>query len=244
MNLKLFLRTIITYIGIFIYFLIYIIPCFIIALLPAQYRYNNKLFYKLLDRFFKGVIKSTILNLDLVGKENIINPSIIVANHQSSFDIPLVGSLLDGYPHIWLVMSYYLSSPVLGFFIKRMFIPVDQSKSNLSASSLIRVINVLRYSNKSFVIFPEGGRFLDGKIHKFYSGFAIVAKKTNLPVIPVYIVNNGKIYPPYSFFIYNYPIKLVVGKPFYFSDDDNIDDFTKKVEDWFIKQNNIQLKQG
>jgi 1-acyl-sn-glycerol-3-phosphate acyltransferase len=118
-----------------------------------------------------------------------------------------------------------------------MFVPVDQSSKRSSSSSILRIIHILKNNQKSFIIFPEGGRFIDGNIHKFYDGFAIVAQKTGLPVIPVYIANNRKIYPPYTFYIYNYPIKLIIGKAQYFQKDDTIETFKERIYKWFIKEN-------
>lgn len=180
----------------------------------------------------------SFLPVKVIGKENIpAGPVVFVANHQSALDIPVMGSLCNGVPHVWLVMAYYINTPVLGFFIKRMFVSVDQENPTKAARSLIQVLRFVKEKNRHFIIFPEGGRYIDGKIHDFFQGFAIIAKKTERPVVPVYMPNNGKIYPPGSFLIHNYTLKIVIGRPFEYEQDDTDETFTEKVRSWFLQQN-------
>ena len=49
---------------------------------------------------------ATFLPIHVEGKENLIEqPAIIIANHQSSLDIPVIGALFDHHPHVWLFFS-------------------------------------------------------------------------------------------------------------------------------------------
>lgn len=230
-----FIKTLISYFLIGIACLICMPPCLVIACLPAKYRYDNRLFFFIADVFYKMVVYSTLNKVTIVGKQNLPkDSSIFVANHQSAFDIPLLGSLCNGYPHVWLVMSYYLKSPVIGFFISRMFIPVDQSDPSKAARSLIRVYRFVNEKKRHLLIFPEGGRYPD--LNKFFEGFAIVARKTGKAVIPVYMPNNGKIFPPHSFLIHSYPVIALVGEPFYVGSEETDSAFVARVRDWFLEQ--------
>ena len=121
-------KTLLSYTIIGIAACFFVPPCLVIACLPARYRYDNRVFFFLTDRFYKIVIAATFNKYIVEGKEHLpTEPAIFVANHQSSLDIPVLGSLCNGYPHVWLVLELYLQTPILGFFIKRMFIAVDQS---------------------------------------------------------------------------------------------------------------------
>lgn len=237
MKIKIFLRTIISYFLSFILCLLLVPPCLVILFLPKKFRYNNKTFFYLLNIFYKGIVYLTFMPLKIVGKSNIPNEFVIfAANHQSAFDIPVLGSITDGAPHIWLVLEYYIKKPILGFFIKRMFVPVDQESSAKAARSLITILKFLKDKRSHLLIFPEGGRYTDGKIHDFFKGFAVIAQKTGLPVVPVYMPNNYKIYPPHSFLIYYNQIDVIIGKPIIYTEDDTPETFSKKVRDWFIEQ--------
>ena len=181
----------------------------------------------------------------ITGRKNLpTEPAIFAANHQSAFDIPVVGSLCNGYPHVWLVLAYYVDTPILGFFIKRMFVPIERDEPVKAAGSLRKVIKFIQNQKRHLIIFPEGTRVTNHKIGKFYEGFALVAKRTGRPVIPVFMPNNADIYPPDSFYIYSYPyiqnatVEVIIGKPFYIKDDETGAEFVERVHTWFVNQNN------
>lgn len=230
-----FLKTLICYFLIGIACLICIPPCMLIASLPARYRYDNKIFFSFADIFYKAVVRCLLNRVEIRGKQHIPKePAIFVASHQSSLDIFLLGSLLDGYPHVWLVWDYYINTPILGFFIRQMFVAVDPTNPAKAARSLIQIFRFISGKNRHLLIFPEGGRFNDGTIHPFFEGFAIVARKTARPVIPVLMPNNGKIFPPHSFLIYTYPVMAIIGEPFYVKKDESDAEFTARVRQWFV----------
>ena len=236
MKIFIFFRTLLSYTLFLIVVPFFIVPCFLIACLPERYRYDNRLFFFLLYWFYRSVIFFTFNPLYIEGEKNIqgVTPAIFVANHQSSFDVPVMGMLSRGASHVWLVLEYYVNTPVLGFFIRRMFVPVDRASQVKAARSLIKLIELLQEHKRNLIIFPEGGRYTDGTVHPFFKGFAVIAKKTGFPVIPVYLPYNGKIYPPYSFLIYRYPIKVIIGRPFIYEEEDTDESFKEKVYSWFI----------
>lgn len=244
MSIIAILRNIISYICLLIMSIICIPPAMAIAFLPAKYRYDNKFFFGIIDLYFKSILFFSFLPKKIIGQENINHnePLIFIANHQSAFDIPVVGSLLNGYSHIWLVLEYYLRKPILGFFVRRMFVPVDRASSTKATGSLLKLIRLVANHKRHLIIFPEGARYADGKVHKFFEGFAIIAKKTERKVIPVYMPNNYKIYPPKTFFINYYPIIIVIGKPMLIGPEETTEQFTQRVQNWYLEQE--QLKEN
>lgn len=238
MKTFIFIRTLISYFLFLLATPFVMVPALIIAALPTRYRFYTRLFFILEYWLYKVALHFTFNSLCICGKENIPRDTgvIFVANHQSAMDIPVVGLICGPQPHIWLALEYYVNTPILGFFIKRMFVPVNRESKTKAAQSLIQILRLLKEKRQHLIIFPEGARFTDGKIHEFFKGFAVIAKKTGLPVVPIYMPNNGKIYPPYSFLIHKYPIIAHIGKPFYFSDSDTEETFTQQVQEWFVKE--------
>lgn len=231
------LRTIIAYFIIMVLSLICFLPFIITLALPAKYRYNNKLFFLFGDFFYKGVVRSLSLPINIEGKENLPNqPAILIANHQSSLDIPILGSLCNGHSHIWLILAYYANHPIIGIIVRRMNITVDRDNSVKSVRSLISLIRFLEKYSSHLLMFPEGKRYQDGKIHKFYEGFALIASKTKRPVIPVFMANNYKIFPPNSKMVHYAPIKVIIGPEFLFLPNDTYTSFMTRVQEWFFEQ--------
>lgn len=230
------IRTLISRLLIVILSIISAVPAFIFMMLPDRWRYNNPLYYHFVSFFYWIGLKCIFVPITYKGLEHVPEkPAVIVGNHQSSLDIPLIGSLVDAHPHIWLATVDLLKSPLLGFVLRRMAALIDMSSPQAGMRSLVNAIKLIN-TDKHAIIFPEGGRFLDGKVHPFYGGFVILAKKTDRPVVPVYIRNVQKVYPPENFWIYWYPIEVIVGAPFHYSDTDTDETFKQKVFDWFVQQ--------
>lgn len=241
----LLMRTLLAYSIIGVVSLVFILPCFLIACLPARWRLDNRLFFRLLDWFYKSVFFASFRPVQRIGPENLPQTAaIFVGNHQSALDIPVMGSLCNGFPQVWLVLAYYVDAPVLGFFIRRMFIPVDSAHAGKAARSLLQVYRFIKDHQRHLMIFPEGARFTDGEIHKFFEGFAVLAKKTGRPVVPVFMPNNRFIYPPGSFYIYPGSIKIIIGEPFLYQEGETDEQFTSRVRDWFISTNERERYQG
>lgn len=235
-----FLRTL------FLYFLASFVVLFVgvpllllLLIMPAHVCYDNSFLFSLFDLLYKGIIGCLILPVRVKGKKNIsCDPAIFVANHQSALDIPLLGSVLDGYPHIWYALAYYSRLPIIGLFIRRIGVPIDRDNLTSAARSLINGIKLFQGQKRHIMIFPEGGRFNDGKVHDFLRGFAIIARKTGRPVVPVFMPYNGLVYPPGSFLVYKHELLVIIGSKFLYQEDDTDESFTQRVYAWFKEQNN------
>ncbi len=232
----LFLRSILAYLVIGLAIGIAILPCFFIACLPARWRYDNRVYYWFSNLLYKACVFSMSSSITIKGKENIPKePAIFVANHESALDMPVFGSILDGAPHVWLFYVRYAKIPVVGFIFRRMNVVIDPSGLRKLVGSLEKTVDIVKDKKSNIMIFPEGGRFNDGQVHNFFYGFAILAKDTKRPVVPVMLYNLGNIYPPGTFLIRNYPIEIVIGKPFIFKSEESDQDFVQRVHAWFLE---------
>jgi len=231
------LHTLISYLLIAFFGILFFIPSLIFLLIPARWRYESSLWYVFLYCAYRIILFCTLLPIKFIGKRNIPKePAIIVANHQSSLDIPLVGSLLNTFPHVWLAKKELFSEPLYGWIISRISVPIDVETPQKAMRSLVRALTLVRDKKMHAIIFPEGGRYIDGKIHDFFSGFVILAKKTGRPVVPVCIFNACTAYPPGAFLARWCPIKVVVGKPMHLEENESDEAFKDRVHAWFIEQ--------
>jgi len=213
------------------------IPFLIILMLPKRWLLDSKLFYKFTHFFYWIVLRLTFLPIRYVGVKNVPEePAIFVANHQSSLDIPLLGVLVKGYPQLWLAKQELMDSPILRFVLPRVAVLVENTNPTKAMRSLVRILRLVHGQKRHVMIFPEGGRYTDGTVHKFFGGFVILAKKTGRPVVPVKIFGINKAYPPDSFLVHKHPITVVIGKPFVYKDGEDEAAFRNKVYQWFLDQ--------
>ncbi len=95
---------------------------------------------------------------------------LIVMNHQSLFDIPiLVESARPGYPRILTRRRYARWIPVISHLLRLYQYPVVDPKGKPSEirESLDRIREAARTSEVPMALFPEGTRTKDGEIGRF-----------------------------------------------------------------------------
>ena len=218
---------------------LFFLPLLLCMLIPVKYRYH-KFLYVLLYGLYRVVCYSLFLPITIKGKRNLVSnqPLIIVANHQSALDIPLLGMLVGAHPHIWLVLYDYINTPLLGLIIKKFFIAVDQENKRSAALSFRALLDRASSTKGHILIFPEGGRYVDGKVHPFFLGFALLAEKMGRPVVPVFMPHNGDALYPKDILLSYAPLKIIIGKPFMYEVDDTKESFAERVHEWFVEENN------
>lgn len=231
------LHTIVSRFLLLILIIVAIVPTFIMMLMPARIRYRNRVLFWLIDLFYWLVLKCSFVPVRVRGAENIPHePVVFAANHQSSLDIPLVGLLTHGKPHIWLARSELMKSMLLRWVLPRLAVVVEVNSGSKAMRSLITLMRLVEGADIDVMIFPEGARYVDGSVHEFFGGFVILAKALKRPVVPVRIFGANKVYPPHSFLVKYHPITVVVGKPFVIGDDETDDQFKERVYQWFVAQ--------
>lgn len=218
--------------------ILFAIPMLIFRCIPFSYRISSSLFFRCVHMFYMITLKVSPIPIKWIGLENIPDePVIFVANHQSSFDIPLAGMLSKGIPHLFLARADLVTdSVVYRFVVPMLSVLVDVDSARAAMVSLRKIITLIKGQYRNIIIFPEGSRFIDGKVHEFFGGFVILAKKIGRPVLPVYIRGINKAYPPGSFLVYPHEVTIIVGKPFIYQEDDTDEIFKKRVHDWFVEQ--------
>lgn len=218
--------------------IVYAIPAFIFFMLPARWVQENRFINWFIYTFYAAVLKLSLINYRFIAKDKIPKKgAIIIANHQSSFDIPVVGYLIQGHSHAWLALSTLAKSPILRFIIHKVAILVDMSSPQKGLRSIIQAIKLLNGNDqRHLIIFPEGGRYHDGYLHDFFAGYITLAKKTGRAIIPIYIHNLDKVYPRTTFWIHRYPVTAIVGPEFIIEPHEADEDFNSRVREWFDDQ--------
>ena len=86
-------------------------------------------------------------------------------------------------------------------------IPIDRKENKSEAISLI--ITLLEsLPNMWLILFPEGTRSKDGKIHDFKRGVSIFSERTQTPILFLYLEGNSELWPKGAAFAK--PGKLIV----------------------------------
>lgn len=145
--------------------------------MPRFYYVTNWLFPRMLPLFRIRVRVTGIEHVPLEG------PLLLVANHTSILDPPLVGSTMprdvvfmskienfEGHPlYAWVVRHY-------GAF------PIHRGEADVRA--IRQALRVLAEGRALFVA-PEGTRHPDGVLGEPYVGAAMLAQRNDTPIVPL-----------------------------------------------------------
>jgi 1-acyl-sn-glycerol-3-phosphate acyltransferase len=111
-------------------------------------------------------------------------PAILAANHESLIDPPLVGGGLSRALN-YLARESLFNLPVMGRILRDVnAVPVDRDGGGAAG---LRAILSRLLDGGAILLFPEGTRTPDGKIHPARSGIGLTVIKSQAPVIPVRI---------------------------------------------------------
>ncbi len=151
---------------------------------------NRQAAFSLARLWSRSILAEADVRLEVEGREHLVpGPVIVMANHQSLLDIPV---LFLGLPYeIRFVAKNELRYvPVLGQGMKAMgHLFVDRSNHAQATTTLNNAAAEIR-SGTSIAVFPEGTRTTDGRLLPFKKGGFVLAIKSGVPIVPVTIVDS------------------------------------------------------
>jgi long-chain acyl-CoA synthetase len=175
-------------------------------------------------------------------------PILIIANHVSTYDGPLIqyalpgrirrriaaamsGEMLDDFRHFRNPEKpgrFYPFGPIAWFLVTALFnvFPLprlrDFQRSFAHAGELLdRGYHVL--------VFPEGTRSAEGKLARFRPGIGLLVKQSYTSVLPVAIRGLGELKLPGRGWFRSGTIEVHVGDPIRFSPDATESDITERL---------------
>jgi 1-acyl-sn-glycerol-3-phosphate acyltransferase len=142
-----------------------------------------------------------LLRLTVTGTRNIprSGPVILASNHRSYIDSVILPLVIRRRCH-FLTATEYFAGRGFGAWVRRRFLlatgmlPMDRSGGQASEASLSTARTMLA-RGKVLVVYPEGSRSRDGKLHRGRTGAARLALATDAPVVPVGLRGTENVMP-------------------------------------------------
>ncbi len=111
-------------------------------------------------------------------------PQIVVANHQSWYDVFALASLMPG-PFRFVAKKELARVPIWGRAWRAAgHISVDRGDTASAVRSLDDAGRLIRSQGSKVVIFPEGTRAPDDRLLPFKKGAFMLALHTKVPIVP------------------------------------------------------------
>jgi 1-acyl-sn-glycerol-3-phosphate acyltransferase len=139
-------------------------------------------------------------------------PLIFASNHESALDIWALVSRLPRSIR-FVAKKELFEIPIFGWYMRLGgHVSVDRRRHGPAVQSLRRAAESVR-AGTSLIVFPEGTRSLDGRVHPFKKGPFVVAMEAGVPMVPVAISGTGRITPKKIIAIWPGRIRIAVGEP-------------------------------
>jgi len=175
----------------------YAFLCLLCAPLPLHWRYRITMGWPRLAtwgaRVFCGV------RWQVEGTENLIDgPAVVLAKHQSAWETLFLPSHLPR--EVCFVYKRELHRiPFFGWGLALLrMIPIDRAKGKEAFEQVVQIGQQRLDEGRWPILFPEGTRIAPGKMGRFKMGGALLAIRTNSPIIPI-AHNAGECWPRHAF---------------------------------------------
>jgi 1-acyl-sn-glycerol-3-phosphate acyltransferase len=137
---------------------------------------------------------------------------VLVANHQSLMDTPVVLA------HVPLQFRFFAKNglfriPFIGTHLRRAgHLPVVRNDARASLKTMGEGARLISQRRISVLLFPEAGRSPTG-LRDFKEGAAYIAIKAGVPVVPIGIEGTRTILPMHSITVRPGDVYLSIGEP-------------------------------
>jgi 1-acyl-sn-glycerol-3-phosphate acyltransferase len=184
------------------------------ALLASLFDKQGRMQHAIAHRWAKCMAVIAGAPVSIVGSENLTRYPVAVyaSNHLSYMDTPV---LFGALPFQFRILARHnlWQLPFIGWYLHRSGqIPVNADNPRASITSLNAGAKALK-AGMPLVVFPEGGRSVDGHLKDFMSGPAFMAIKAQVPLVPMALVGTHELFPMHTHHFRPRPVKLVVDEP-------------------------------
>jgi 1-acyl-sn-glycerol-3-phosphate acyltransferase len=187
----------------------------------------------------RGLLKPvvwSVTSVTVLGRErleNVEDTYVVVANHTSHLDTPLImGALprrLARYLAVGAAADYFFDvwrrRGLTALFFNAF--PVDRTGVNARRVSAKSLLN----RGVPLLIFPEGTRSRDGSLGAFKPGAAALASSAEVPVLPVAVIGAHAAHPRGSNWPQpgRLPVGVVFGEPLTVIPGESVSEFTERI---------------
>ncbi|MFH5831387.1 lysophospholipid acyltransferase family protein [Halalkalibaculum sp. DA384] len=202
---------------------------------PARYR-TGRMFRKL-GKWITKVNPEWKIRIAGITSVDDRTPFVIVSNHLSNADIPLISNL--PWEMKWIAKKELFEVPFSGWMMKMAGdIPVNRRDPRSQISTLKQAVHYLR-NDCSVMFFPEGTRSRSGRLGRFTNGAFHLAIREQVPVLPLVIDGTQQCLPKNSWKFGPAPsirLKVLEPVPVEGLTSENVEALTRQVRLQILEQ--------
>ncbi len=165
-----------------------------------------------ITRVLVRVLVPLLGGITVRGGENIParGPVFLAVNHRAYMDPPYLAMVTTRQLHL-MAKEELFRIPVFGPYIKAMgAFPVKRGAADRGA--IRQAIDELK-AGHVLGIFPEGTRADPGTLLPAERGFALIAKQTGIPIVPIALEGTDRVHPKHAKRLHRAHVTATVGRP-------------------------------
>jgi 1-acyl-sn-glycerol-3-phosphate acyltransferase len=186
---------------------------------------NNCLYWFFRTIFY--IFFKVFNRLEVIGSENVPEKGgvIVAANHVSYLDPLVIGAALKRRA-TYIAKQELFEVPLLGIFVKSFSFPVDRDRPQ--PSTIKETVKKLK-SGALIVMFPEGGRSVDGSLLDAKRGIGMIATISRSPVVPALIEGTDNVLPAGRKILRPSKIRVIFGNPIEVKEEEKDKHFQERI---------------
>jgi len=165
-----------------------------------------------ITRVFVRLLMPLLGGITVRGGENIPErgPILLAVNHRAYMDPPYLSMVTKRQLHL-MAKEQLFKIPVFGSYIRALgAFPVKRGAPDRGA--IRQAIEELK-AGHVLGIFPEGTRAEPGTLLPAERGFALIAKQTGIPIVPIALEGTDRVHPRHAKRLHRAHVTATVGRP-------------------------------
>jgi 1-acyl-sn-glycerol-3-phosphate acyltransferase len=160
-------------------------------------------------------------------------PYVFASNHASHADTMIIVTSLPGRLRRRVVVAaaadYFFPNRVTAVLTALFVGAIPVERDRVSRRTL-DLCHRLLGEGWSLILYPEGGRSPDGEIQEFRPGAAWMARRADVPVVPVRLDGTYDVMPKGRALPRRAPVRVTYGEPLVLADGEDARSFGRRIE--------------
>ena len=187
------MKSVLYYVVTILFTLAYCVVFMLIFALTVPFDRQRAVLHRASRCWAKAIYAWPLWRVKVEGREHIEKgvPYVVTVNHQAMLDIPLMYVLPFNFK--WVSKREVYRIPIFGMVLwMHGDIAIERGAASSTKKMVHEADEYLR-AGTSVIIFPEGTRTKDGRVHRFKEGAFLIAKSAGVGILPCVIEGTGSL---------------------------------------------------
>lgn len=184
--MKVFLWILLILLAVLLLPFLFLFVCGLFVDTKKQYERDSRFYRALLDGSTAVILWCLGVRYNITGEEKFPESGnfLFISNHRSNYDPIIQWTVFKRYKLSFISKKENFRIPMYGRIIHRCcFMPIDRQSPRKAMETVNRAAKLLRETENSVGVYPEGKRSKECRLLPFHSGVLKTAQKADKPIV-------------------------------------------------------------